>query len=243
MHLVECVEHPDAAWRGATGMAPDFAVAAAVAVGATRACICGPAAMMGASARQLASAALAPEAIHIALERRMHCGVGECGHCYVNHRYVCTDGPVFTLAELRGLTDARLESGLAALASGGGWRRQGPRGSSSGGAADPHAGVDDDRALARREHLDRVEVQLAQLGHHLDERRDARDDGDRAPPGRPAASRGSRRAGGAARSLPIISRASMSVTGGSRNATSRSELDEHAAEPAHEERPEGRRPS
>ena len=114
VHLVECVEHPDAAWRGATGVAPDFAVAAAVAVGATRACICGPAAMMGASARQLASAALAPEAIHIALERRMHCGVGECGHCYVNHRYVCTDGPVFTLAELRGLTDARLESGLAA---------------------------------------------------------------------------------------------------------------------------------
>ena len=69
--------------------------------------------MMGASARQLAHA-VAPDAIHIALERRMHCGVGECGHCYVNHRYVCTDGPVFTLAELRALPDARVESGLAA---------------------------------------------------------------------------------------------------------------------------------
>ena len=48
----------------------------------------------------------------------MKCGVGHCGHCYVNHRYVCTDGPVFTLAELRGLPDARVESGLARLTAG-----------------------------------------------------------------------------------------------------------------------------
>jgi NAD(P)H-flavin reductase len=95
------------------GVAPDFAAAAADAIGATRACICGPAVMMGAAARELAAAGLAPEAIHMALERRMHCGVGECGHCYVNHRYVCTDGPVFTLADLRALPDARVESGLA----------------------------------------------------------------------------------------------------------------------------------
>jgi len=114
VHLVECVEHPDPGWCGATGVAPEFAAAAAAAIGATRACICGPAAMIGAAARQLPTAGLAPEAIHIALERRMHCGTGECGHCYVNHRYVCIDGPVFTLAELRALPDARIESGLAA---------------------------------------------------------------------------------------------------------------------------------
>jgi NAD(P)H-flavin reductase len=114
VHLVECVEHADAAWRGATGVAPDFAAAGAAVIGARRAAVCGPAAMMGAAARHLARAGLAPEAIHLALERRMHCGTGECGHCYVNHRYVCTDGPVFTLAELRGLPDARVEAGLAA---------------------------------------------------------------------------------------------------------------------------------
>ena len=115
VHLVECVEHPDRCLarrdRRGSGLRCRRGRQRS---GRTRACICGPAAMMGASARQLASAGLAPEAIHLALERRMHCGVGECGHCYVNHRYVCTDGPVFTLAELRGLTDARLESGLAA---------------------------------------------------------------------------------------------------------------------------------
>ena len=36
----------------------------------------------------------------------MKCGTGECGHCYVNHRYVCTDGPVFSFAELLLLSDA-----------------------------------------------------------------------------------------------------------------------------------------
>jgi NAD(P)H-flavin reductase len=114
VHLVECVEHRDTVWRGVTGMAPSFAAAAGAAIGAMRAAVCGPAVMMGAAARRLASAGLAPDAIHLALERRMHCGTGECGHCHVNHRYVCTDGPVFTLAELRVLRDARVESGLAA---------------------------------------------------------------------------------------------------------------------------------
>ena len=39
----------------------------------------------------------------------MKCGIGMCGHCYVNHRYVCTDGPVFSYAELRDLPDAFVE--------------------------------------------------------------------------------------------------------------------------------------
>jgi anaerobic sulfite reductase subunit B len=42
----------------------------------------------------------------VAIERYMKCGTGLCGHCYVDNRYVCTDGPVFTYAELAGLRDA-----------------------------------------------------------------------------------------------------------------------------------------
>jgi len=54
----------------------------------------------------LCRAGLGPEAIYVALERSMKCGMGECGHCYVNHHYLCTDGPVFSLAEVRRLPDA-----------------------------------------------------------------------------------------------------------------------------------------
>lgn len=34
--------------------------------------------------------------IYFSLERRMKCGVGKCGHCQIEGKYVCIDGPVFT---------------------------------------------------------------------------------------------------------------------------------------------------
>jgi NAD(P)H-flavin reductase len=30
----------------------------------------------------------------------MKCGIGICGRCNVRPKYVCVDGPVFTMAEL-----------------------------------------------------------------------------------------------------------------------------------------------
>ncbi|MBL7202282.1 MAG: heterodisulfide reductase subunit F, partial [Anaerolineae bacterium] len=37
------------------------------------------------------------------LEMRMKCGIGKCGRCNIGGKYVCKDGPVFTLEELRHL--------------------------------------------------------------------------------------------------------------------------------------------
>jgi len=104
--LVECVEHPDATWRGRRGVVPAFVAEAVRACGAQHALLCGPPVMLAATAPRLRDAGLAADAIHLALERQMKCGYGECGHCYVNHRYLCTDGPVFSLAELEQLPDA-----------------------------------------------------------------------------------------------------------------------------------------
>jgi sulfhydrogenase subunit gamma (sulfur reductase) len=44
--------------------------------------------------------------IWVSLERRMKCGVGKCGHCQMNGTYVCSDGPVFNYAELKGIPEA-----------------------------------------------------------------------------------------------------------------------------------------
>ena len=52
------------------------------------------------------------------------------------------------------------------------------RGSFSGGAAHPHAGVDHDRTPARLQHLHGVEVQFTDLRHDLDQRGDAGDERD-----------------------------------------------------------------
>jgi len=35
----------------------------------------------------------------------MKCGFGKCGRCNVGKVYVCKDGPVFTVAQLKELPD------------------------------------------------------------------------------------------------------------------------------------------
>jgi NAD(P)H-flavin reductase len=42
----------------------------------------------------------------LSLERRMKCGVGKCGHCQMNHVYVCQEGPVFNYAKIKDLEEA-----------------------------------------------------------------------------------------------------------------------------------------
>jgi NAD(P)H-flavin reductase len=51
----------------------------------------------------LAKLGFTPEQTFITLENRMKCGFGKCGHCNVGKVYVCKDGPVFTLAQLKEL--------------------------------------------------------------------------------------------------------------------------------------------
>jgi NAD(P)H-flavin reductase len=41
------------------------------------------------------------------LEMRMKCGVGKCGRCNIGSKYVCLDGPVFTMSELDELPDEK----------------------------------------------------------------------------------------------------------------------------------------
>lgn len=51
----------------------------------------------------LAELGFADDQIVTTLERRMKCGIGLCGRCNIGGRYVCKDGPVFTLAQLKEL--------------------------------------------------------------------------------------------------------------------------------------------
>ena len=66
----------------------------------TRLVVCGPEVMMRATAHYFAARHLPATAIWLSVERRMHCAVGLCGHCYLCHRYVCTDGPTFCWDEI-----------------------------------------------------------------------------------------------------------------------------------------------
>jgi NAD(P)H-flavin reductase len=109
VHVLECVERAARGWTGRLGGVALYVEEAARTIGAERAAVCGPPAMLPVVATRLERAGLDPDRIHIAVERYMKCGTGHCGHCYVNQRYVCTDGPVFSFAELRRLSDAFAE--------------------------------------------------------------------------------------------------------------------------------------
>jgi NAD(P)H-flavin reductase len=104
--VVTCVEEAPGDGDGPLGTVLDFLEIAMAHARPTRAALCGPPPMLARVAERLCREGLDPAHIHLAIERYMKCGTGECGHCYVNHRYVCTDGPVFSYAELRALPDA-----------------------------------------------------------------------------------------------------------------------------------------
>lgn len=73
---------------------------------------CGPQALMQATAEECRRRGVAAERIWLSIERRMHCAVGLCGHCYVGSSYVCTDGPTYRYDRyqtLQSSTNAPLE--------------------------------------------------------------------------------------------------------------------------------------
>ncbi len=71
----------------------------------TLALICGPERMMRFVVVGLLQRGYSASHLYLSLERRMKCGVGQCGHCQIGPKYVCRDGPVFPYNEIRGLPD------------------------------------------------------------------------------------------------------------------------------------------
>ena len=69
---------------------------------------CGPQIMMKFVAAELILKGQSPDDIYISLERRMKCGISHCGHCQIGSKFVCSDGPVFSLTEVRPLPDTYL---------------------------------------------------------------------------------------------------------------------------------------
>jgi len=53
--------------------------------------------------RDLADMIFSPDTVITAMECYMKCGVGLCGHCHMRGKFVCTDGPVFSVTELENM--------------------------------------------------------------------------------------------------------------------------------------------
>ena len=65
--------------------------------------ICGPPIMLKYTIPELTKLEFAPENTFLSFEMRMKCGIGKCGRCNIGPKYVCIDGPVFSLAQVNTL--------------------------------------------------------------------------------------------------------------------------------------------
>ncbi len=63
--------------------------------------LCGPEVMMNSIAQTSIGRGIPETSIYLSLERRMHCAVGLCGHCYLGDQYVCKQGPTFSWQQLQ----------------------------------------------------------------------------------------------------------------------------------------------
>lgn len=100
------VDKPDASWHGHTGVITTLIPPLKLDVSQTMAAVVGPPIMYKYVIMSLKGKRLPDENIYMSLERRMKCGVGKCGHCQINHSYVCQDGPVYHYPQVRKLQEA-----------------------------------------------------------------------------------------------------------------------------------------
>jgi len=101
----ETVDKADPTWTGNVGVITSLFKRTKIDPD-TRVVICGPPVMFRFVTRELDRIGVGRDHIYVDLERRMKCGVGKCGHCQINDKYVCVDGPVFSVAEIQGLEEA-----------------------------------------------------------------------------------------------------------------------------------------
>jgi len=99
------VDKPDESWKRNVGVVGSLFKLPGVEmpVPDTTVFVCGPPIMFRFVLADLITMGFKDENMVSTLERYMKCGVGKCGHCCIGVAYVCTDGPVFTLEQIRKL--------------------------------------------------------------------------------------------------------------------------------------------
>ncbi len=100
MHItVDATDDPD--WKYNVDFVPTITEQKITSADNAIAIVCGPPIMIKFTQPVLEKLGFPPERIIFSLEMRMKCGIGICGRCNIGDKYVCKDGPVFSLAQLK----------------------------------------------------------------------------------------------------------------------------------------------
>lgn len=97
------VDVGDDSWPHHTGLVTTLLDRFADPPAASHALVCGPPVMIRFVMADLGRRGFSDERIITTMERHMKCGIGACGHCHMDDKLVCVDGPVFSRAQLKGL--------------------------------------------------------------------------------------------------------------------------------------------
>lgn len=97
------IDQAEAAWEGHVGFVPSFLEEVGPTPENKIAVTCGPPVMIKFVLAALEKLGFKDEQIITTLEMKMKCGIGKCGRCNIGSKFVCLDGPVFNLAQLKQL--------------------------------------------------------------------------------------------------------------------------------------------
>ena len=101
VHLT--VDEPDETWGGTCGVVCVLLPKIKVNPRTAMVFLCGPSMMIKFAIKDMLKLGFKEQNIYASLERYMKCGIGKCGHCYVQGKYVCVDGPNFSYREMKKL--------------------------------------------------------------------------------------------------------------------------------------------
>ncbi|OIO89886.1 MAG: oxidoreductase [Armatimonadetes bacterium CG2_30_59_28] len=106
VEFLATVDQGGDAWTGNVGVITTLIPHVEIDPRNTVANVVGPPIMYRFVILDLLARGLDDDQIIVSLERHMKCGIGKCGHCQINGKYVCMDGPVFSYAEIKRLDEA-----------------------------------------------------------------------------------------------------------------------------------------
>lgn len=102
-HLHLTVDCDEETWTCMVGVVPKILEEIKPTCNGSEAIVCGPPIMIKYTIPVLIKLGFCEPSIITTLEMKMKCGLGKCGRCNIGSKYICKDGPVFNLEELKDL--------------------------------------------------------------------------------------------------------------------------------------------
>lgn len=97
------IDRPEEGWDGHVAFVPTYLEELQPSPENKYALTCGPPIMIKFVLQNLQKLGYQDDHVITTLEMRMKCGIGKCGRCNIGSKYVCLDGPVFFLNQLKQL--------------------------------------------------------------------------------------------------------------------------------------------